>query len=81
MWVANLGDVDAFLVPTGLWGVDFSLLASCATQSTHLCLFTLEKANQLRKNKALFLSLEHQSNQARGNEVEMECDIWGKAFL
>lgn len=21
VWVANLGDVDAFLVPTGLWGV------------------------------------------------------------
>lgn len=52
----------------------------CYPFYTSLLVYTWER-KPAQKNKALFLSLEHQSNQAKGNEVEMECDIWGKAFL
>jgi len=52
----------------------------CYIVYTALCLHLRKKISS-EKTRLFFLSLEHQSNQVRGNEVEMECDIWGKAFL
>lgn len=85
VWVASLRDVDAFLTPTGLWGVLGSdilnlNLACCLPAYTSLPVYTWERKSAQKRNKALFFSLEHQSKQARGNEVEMECNIWGKGF-
>lgn len=60
---------------TQLWypSFDFSLLASCATHSTHLCLFTLEKENQLRKTK--LFSLAWSINQTKQREMKWKWSV------
>lgn len=60
---------------TQLWypTFDFSLLASCATHSTHLCLFTLEKENQLRNTK--LFSLAWSINQTKQREMKWKWSV------